>query len=285
MITHAFTCTGPYAILILLGIKRVENRSMMPTPSKGRCAITCSKSFDRAEYGNFVQWASQNLPPQDFERIPAWIDVKDWPGKVVGACDYSARGRNDLVLEDGVASSESAPYRVDWDEGYDYWWDLSEVVCFDEPIPCRGNVGMWELPQELADVVSAADRQAQAVGVKIARAEDAVELFYDAVPIAGGSEGFFVLPLDDKRRTLSAPILVSLGTDAVTTVVSPREVFAEALKLDAKSIIVAHNHPSGDITPSLQDRELTAALKRLGDIFGIKLLDHLIIGAHRFAKI
>lgn len=285
MITHAFTCTGPYAILILLGIKKIENRSMMPTPSKGRCAITCSKSFNRAEYGNFVQWASQNLPPQDFERIPAWIDVKDWPGKVVGACDYSARGRNDLVLEDGTARPESAPYRVDWDEGYDYWWDLSEVVCFDEPIPCRGNVGMWELPQELAIAVSAADRQAQAVGVKIARVEDAAELFYEAVSIAGGSEGFFVLPLDDKRRTLAAPILVSLGTDAVTTVVGPREVFAEALKLDAKSIIVAHNHPSGDITPSLQDRELTAALKRLGEILDIRLLDHLVIGNHRFAKI
>ena len=39
MITSAFTCTGPYAVLIMLGIKRVENRSMMPVPAKGRCAV------------------------------------------------------------------------------------------------------------------------------------------------------------------------------------------------------------------------------------------------------
>ena len=45
MITSAFTCTGPYAILIMLGIKRVENRSAMPVPGKGRCAVSCSKRF------------------------------------------------------------------------------------------------------------------------------------------------------------------------------------------------------------------------------------------------
>lgn len=276
MITHAFTCTGPYAILILLGIKKVENRSMMPEPREGRCAITCSKSFNRAEYGNFVQWASRNLPPRDFDRIPAWIDVKDWPGKVVGACDYRA-----ALRQDGPLGGAPDP----WNEGYDCWWDLSGIVCFDMPISCRGNIGMWELPRELSKAVSAADRQAQAVGVKIARADDAAELFYDAVPLAGGSEGFFVLPLDDKRRTLSSPILVSLGTDAETTVVSPREVFDEALKLDAKSIIVAHNHPSGDLTPSIQDCDLTAALKGLGEILGIKLLDHIVVGNNVFAHV
>ena len=55
MITSAFTCTGPYAVLIMLGIKRVENRSMMPEPVKGRCAVGCAKSFCREEFGNFVQ--------------------------------------------------------------------------------------------------------------------------------------------------------------------------------------------------------------------------------------
>ena len=71
MITSAFTCTGPYAILILLGIKRVENRvsaeakpscrrqalarCAMPVPAKGRCAISCSKSFCKEEYGEFVR--------------------------------------------------------------------------------------------------------------------------------------------------------------------------------------------------------------------------------------
>ena len=62
MISHAVTCTGPYAILIMLGIKRVENRSACPSPAKGRCAVSCSKSFCKEEFGNFVQWASRALP-------------------------------------------------------------------------------------------------------------------------------------------------------------------------------------------------------------------------------
>ena len=161
MITSAFTCTGPYAVLILLGIKRVENRGAMPSPARGRCAVTCSKSFCAAEFGAFVHWASRALPEEHFARIPSWGDVKDWPGKVVGVCDYAAHGRNDLVLEtekpfrERTRRNESLP----WDEGYAYWWDLSRVVCFRRPIPCRGNVGMWQLPPDLAAQVTAADSE------------------------------------------------------------------------------------------------------------------------------
>ena len=103
MITSAFTCTGSYAILIMLGIKRVENRSMCPSPMKGRCAVSCSKSFCKEEFGNFIQWASQVLPADQFAQIPAWKDVADWPGKIVGCVDYSCHEGGD----DGL-----------WDEGY-----------------------------------------------------------------------------------------------------------------------------------------------------------------------
>ena len=286
MIASAFTCTGPCAILILLGIKRVENRSAMPVPAKGRCAISCSKSFCREEYGEFVRWASRTLKPEEFETIPAWDEVKDWPGKVVGCCDYEGRGRDapapgDLVTPRG----EGAAGTMSWDEGYEYWWNLSEVVAFEHPIPCRGNVGMWQMPSALAAQVTAADRLAQSVGERIASAADAAELFRLAVPVAGGSEGFFVLPLDENRRVLAEPILVSLGTSSVTTAVQPGEVFGAALKADAKAVVVAHNHPSGNTTPSVQDRELTAALKRLGEALGVTVLDHLVIGDDSFAVI
>ena len=274
MITSAFTCTGPYAILILLGLKRVENRSAMPVPAKGRCAISCSKSFCREEYGEFVRWASRTLKPEEFETIPAWDEVKDWPGKVVGCCDYEARD----------AATGMSPPRL-WNEGYPYWWELSEVVAFDRPISCRGNVGMWQIPDALAAQVTAADRLAQSVGERIASAADAAELFRLAVPVAGGSEGFFVLPLDENRRVLAEPILVSLGTSSVTTVVQPGEVFAAALKAGAKSIIVAHNHPSGNTAPSTQDRELTAALKKLGEALDVTVLDHLIVSKDSFATV
>ena len=92
-IANAFICIGPYAILILCGIKRTENRSAWPSPSEGRAAISCSKSFCKEEYGRFIAWASVNLPSEDFEKLPAWREVKDWPGKVIGVCDYKARVR------------------------------------------------------------------------------------------------------------------------------------------------------------------------------------------------
>ena len=58
----------------------------------------------------------------------------------------------------------------------------------------------------------------------------------------------------------------------------PREVFEAAIRKGANAIIVAHNHPSGDPTPSDDDRELTRRLKESGEILGIKLLDHIIVG-------
>ena len=87
-----------------------------------------------------------------------------------------------------------------------------------------------------------------------------------------------MLPLDENRRVLAEPVLVSLGISSVTTSVQPSEVFGAALAVGAKSIIVAHNHPSGNLTPSLQDRQLTTVLATLGDQLGVKLLDHFIIG-------
>ena len=289
MTTHAFTCTGPYAILIMLGIKRVENRSALPVPAKGRCAVGCSKSFCKEEYGNFVQWASRALSPEDFALIPAWNDVKDWLGTIVGVCDYSVRGRNDLVLESvsEAARPESAPYRRStdvWDEGLAYWWDLSNVVCFERPIPCRGNVGMWQMPSDLADRVAAADQLAQNIGVKIATAADAERPTLFPYTTLFRSEGFFVLPLDAECRTLSEPVLVSLG-DPTTTVIQPGEVFAVAFRTGAASVVLAHNHPSGDPTPSLQDRQLTDALVGIGGRLGIRVVDHLVIGATEFKSI
>ena len=173
MISSAFTCTGPYAVLIMLGIKRVENRSAMPEPAKGRCAVGCSKSFRKEEFGNFVQWAARALPPEEFDLIPSWSDVAEWPGKIVGTCDYEA---------DGNADGK-------WNEGYSCWWHLSNVTCFDAPIPCRGNVGMWQMPPALAAQVTAADALARAVGEKVASADDARRLFALAAPIAGGERG------------------------------------------------------------------------------------------------
>ncbi|MBI3925804.1 MAG: DNA repair protein RadC [Armatimonadetes bacterium] len=96
-------------------------------------------------------------------------------------------------------------------------------------------------------------------------------------------EHFRGLYLDARRRLLQ-DITISIGT-LTASLVHPREVFRPALECSAASLVVAHNHPSGDSTPSREDLSLTRRLKRAGDILGIELLDHLIIGRGEFVSL
>lgn len=69
---------------------------------------------------------------------------------------------------------------------------------------------------------------------------------------------------------------VSLGL-ANRTLVHPREVFRNAIKDNAVAIIIAHNHPSGNLKPSIEDKDVTKRMKLAGDVIGIKVIDHLIV--------
>lgn len=71
---------------------------------------------------------------------------------------------------------------------------------------------------------------------------------------------------------------ISRGTVS-SSLVHPREVFAPAIKLVASGLIIAHNHPSGDTTPSRDDIELTRRLVKAGELLGIEVMDHLIVSA------
>lgn len=93
-------------------------------------------------------------------------------------------------------------------------------------------------------------------------------------------EGFMALYLDNWRRPLALH-LVSIGL-ADSAPVHPREVFGPALMLGATSLVVAHNHPSGDPTPSPEDRSVTERLRQAGGILGVELLDHIVLGSERF---
>ena len=65
-------------------------------------------------------------------------------------------------------------------------------------------------------------------------------------------------------------------------VMHPREIFAEAIKERAVSVVIVHNHPSGQLTPSQADRILTARISKAGKLLGIKVLDHLIISTNGY---
>jgi DNA repair protein RadC len=86
-----------------------------------------------------------------------------------------------------------------------------------------------------------------------------------------------VLVLLDNRMALIREEILSLGT-VNCTLLSPREIFVRALRWGAVNIVLLHNHPSGDPTPSDMDIDITARIRKAGSILGIRLIDHLVIG-------
>jgi len=89
-------------------------------------------------------------------------------------------------------------------------------------------------------------------------------------------ERFVVVLLDGKNRVLGFHV-VSVGS-LTAALVHPREVFKAAILANAAAVILAHNHPSGDPSPSAEDRALTARLRQAGELIGIRVLDHVVIG-------
>jgi len=100
---------------------------------------------------------------------------------------------------------------------------------------------------------------------------------------AASVEQFGVVMLDTKHRLIRVKV-VAVGT-LDSAVVYPREVFREATAVSAAAIVLFHNHPSGDPTPSNDDLLLTQRMLRAGDIMGIDVIDHLILADQRYYSV
>ncbi|MCI1892500.1 MAG: DNA repair protein RadC [Schleiferilactobacillus harbinensis] len=96
-------------------------------------------------------------------------------------------------------------------------------------------------------------------------------------------EEFIAIYLDAKNAVIAEQMLFKGSLTA--SIAHPREVFAGALRFAAAHILVAHNHPSGDPTPSQQDLMLTERLVSVGEIVGIEVVDHLIVGQDDYVSI
>ncbi|MBO8155929.1 MAG: DNA repair protein RadC [Bacillaceae bacterium] len=96
-------------------------------------------------------------------------------------------------------------------------------------------------------------------------------------------EHFVALFLNTKNQVIHQQTIFIGSLNA--SIVHPREVFKEAVKRSAASIICAHNHPSGDPTPSQEDIHVTKRLAECGKVLGIELLDHLVIGDRKFVSL
>jgi DNA repair protein RadC len=96
-------------------------------------------------------------------------------------------------------------------------------------------------------------------------------------------ERFVVVLLDGRHRVLGEEV-VSQGT-LTASLVHPREVFRPALRASAAALILVHNHPSGDPTPSAEDRAVTSRLARAGEILGVRVLDHVVVAERGYVSL
>jgi DNA repair protein RadC len=119
-------------------------------------------------------------------------------------------------------------------------------------------------------------------GTRVTTAEQAVAVLGPGLRGLVDEE-LHALYLDRRARVLAVRTL-SRGTDSYT-IVDPRQVFRAAVGVGAHSVILAHNHPSGDPEPSVQDVEVTRLVADAGQVLGIAVLDHLVIAGPRFCSL
>lgn len=117
---------------------------------------------------------------------------------------------------------------------------------------------------------------------RIGSPEDAAGYLMDRLRFLK-KEHFVALHLDTKHQILGEEV-VSVGS-LNASIVHPREIFKTALKRSAAALICAHNHPSGDPTPSEEDIAVTERLVAAGRILGVQVLDHIVIGDKRFVSL
>jgi DNA repair protein RadC len=95
-------------------------------------------------------------------------------------------------------------------------------------------------------------------------------------------EYFIAVLLDNKHRKLR-DVVVSMGS-LTSSIVHPRDVYSKVIRDSAAAVIFVHNHPSGDPTPSREDLEITRRLREVGEIVGVRVLDHVVIGHGRYVS-
>jgi DNA repair protein RadC len=140
------------------------------------------------------------------------------------------------------------------------------------PVRAAALVGAFGLARRLSEEAFRPGRQLRHGG-------DVAQVVRDTARGAR-RESFFVVLLDVRSCVLGLRVVSTGVVDSAP--VHPREVFGPAVREAASSIVIAHNHPSGDPTPSAQDRAVTERLRSAGALLGIDVLDHVVVGAERY---
>jgi DNA repair protein RadC len=175
----------------------------------------------------------------------------------------------------GSATQQKGDYTRYYYQNIDRLWDAVEQLQHENnrlkgvlketstPESIIGELKIVYEPGKMPQVKTAEDVAAQLTDIK-----DATK------------EVFVAFYLDTKNKVMAREI-ISIGT-LNASLIHPRETFRGAIIHNANSIILAHNHPSGDCKPSQQDEEVTKLMKNAGELLGISLLDHIIVGNNGF---
>lgn len=138
-------------------------------------------------------------------------------------------------------------------------------------------------PMARIKMLYVAESSAPPLAKGITTSAEAAEAIRAHIPMADNREYFIALLLNSRHIVVSA-VTISVGT-LNTSLVHPREVFRAAIVASAAAIILGHNHPSGDPTPSPEDVTITTRLRAAGRIVGISLLDHIIVTPTTFTSL
>lgn len=122
------------------------------------------------------------------------------------------------------------------------------------------------------------------VETRISCPKDIYEVLTKVCRIQCNAEEVVILITLNTKNIVTGYFEVNRGT-INTSLVHPREVFKRALLNNASNIMVAHNHPSGDPNPSKEDIQITERLKEAGNLLGINLLDHIIVGEDKYISL
>ncbi|NLL42290.1 MAG: DNA repair protein RadC [Firmicutes bacterium] len=140
-------------------------------------------------------------------------------------------------------------------------------------------------PAKAADILAAFEL-AKRLGESRMEFEGVVNCPQDAAQLVltdlshADKEHFMIIMLNTKHRVIAKKV-ISIG-HLHASLVHPREMFKEAIKRSSAAVILVHNHPSGDLTPSRDDISTTERLRDVGDMLGIEVLDHIIVGNNRY---
>jgi len=125
-------------------------------------------------------------------------------------------------------------------------------------------------------------RESRSAGTSVRAPQDIARMFMDEMKHYD-REHFKAAFLNTKNQIIKV-VTVSIGS-LNASIVHPREILKPAIAASAASIVLVHNHPTGDPTPSREDVEFTRRFAKCGELMGIELLDHIVIGADRFLSL